>query len=333
MLNTLRRITILGLLLATVSCGSSDLPTVTQVPSAAFSVDRQHNHELSSAKDLESFAATGAECGIDERDVATMVYLPKDGELGNGVIGCSVMRAPARVRDRQLHRQLWTISQALIPDQDEGRIERVILAQDRRSDTLAFVASLDNRGHAWEYGLNLDAVNLKNKDVFEELLSTIIHEYAHILSLNDTQVIYDPVQQLAYEDHTISDVVYETITIKAERNCLGQSGIYDGDACYMPGSHIFEFFMLFWDGYGDNVFAEAVAGEVFDQNPDDFVNDYAGSAPTEDFAETFAAWLMPELEAFEIKASTEAKFQFFNSRSELRNLRHQILSGLQAVRN
>lgn len=329
----LRRITIFAMLVVLTACGSSDLPAVTGIPSAALSPDRGHNHALSSANDLASFGATGAECGIDERDVATMVYLPEDGELGEGVIGCSVMRAPARVRDRQLHRELWDISKALIPDQDEDRIERIILAQDRRSDTLAFVAALDNRGATWEYGLNLDAVNLRNQDIFEELLSTIIHEYAHILSLNDTQVAYDRAQQRAYDDPGMSDEDYEAITIRAERNCLARQGIYDGDACYLPGSHLFEFFMLFWDGYGDDAFIEGSRGEIFDEYPDDFVNDYAGTSPTEDFAETFAAWLMPELDSFEIKISTEEKFGFFNSRPELRNLRQQILDGLEELQS
>ena len=330
--NILKRIIILAPLFALLGCGSSDLPVITQIPSAASSPFSLQRNSISTSDGLVTFASTGAECGIDEREVATIVYLPENGELGEGLIGCSVMRAPARVRDRQLHQELWDISKALIPNIDERRIQRVILAQDRRTDTLAFVASLDNIGQTWEYGLNLDAVNLDNADIYEELLSTIIHEYAHILSLNDTQVSYDPAQQMAYDDLSVSDEVYEAITIKAERNCLVQSGIYDGDACYLPGSHIFEFFMLFWDGYGNNVFKNAASGDLFRENRDDFVNSYAGSSPTEDFAETFAAWVMPELDAFDITPVTDTKFGFFNSRLALVDLREQILDGLDSLK-
>ena len=329
--NILKRIIILAPLLAVLGCGSSDLPVITQIPSAASSPFSLQRNSIATSDGLVTFASTGAECGIDEREVATMVYLPENGELGEGLIGCSVMRAPARVRDRQLHQELWEISKALIPNIDEGRIKRVILAQDRRTDTLAFVASLDNTGQTWEYGLNLDAVNLNNAEVYEELLSTIVHEYAHILSLNDTQVSYDPAQQLAYDDLSVSDEAYEAITVKAERNCLVQSGIYDGDACYLPGSHLFEFFMLFWDSYGNNAFEDAANGELFRDNRNDFVNSYAASSPTEDFAETFAAWVMPELEAFEITAVTDTKFSFFNSRPALVDLREQILDGLDRL--
>ncbi len=331
MAKILRRIIIFGSMLVLSACGSSDLPAVTQIPSAAKTpITLQHNM-IASTEGLVTFASTGAECGIDEREVATMVYLPKNGDLGDGLIGCSVMRAPARVRDKKLHRELWDISKALIPDTDEIRIERVILAQDRRTDTLAFVATLDNRGQAWEYGLNLDAVDLDDPDVFEELLSTIVHEYAHILSLNDTQVSYDPAQQLAYDDLSVSDVAYEAITIQAERNCLAQRGIYDGDACYKPGGHMFEFFMLFWDSYGDDAFTRASTGELYDNHAKDFVNSYAGSSPTEDFAESFAAWVMPDTDAFEITAVVDTKFSFFNSRPELVSLREQILDGLDAI--
>ena len=91
--NILKRIIILAPLLAVMGCGSSDLPVITQIPSAAtapFSLQRN----ISSTDGLVTFASTGAECGIDEREVATIVYLPKNGELGEGLIGCSVMRAP-----------------------------------------------------------------------------------------------------------------------------------------------------------------------------------------------------------------------------------------------
>ena len=328
-LKSLSRIIFLAPVFGLMSCVETGLPTVSETPKAATS-----SLIVSSPDEQEfaDFAATGAECGIDEREVATMVYLPTRGSLGPGALGCTSLRPPARVKDTELHEELWEMSKALIPDRDERRIKRVILAQDRRSDTLAFVASLDDDGRTWEYGLNLDAVNLNNSRAYEELLSTIIHEYAHILSLNDTQVSYDPAQQAAYTDISVSDEEYEALTIRAEQRCDSKGGIYDGDACYQPGSHIFEFYMSFWDGYGEDVFAPAARGSIYDRNKSDFVNDYAGTSPSEDFAETFAAWVMPELEAFEITDAVRAKFNFFNSRPSLVNIRNSMLTGLVSLR-
>lgn len=143
---------------------------------------------------------------------------------------------------------------------------------------------------------------------------------------------YDPAQQAAYTDISISDEEYEALTIRAEQRCDSKGGIYDGDACYQPGSYIFEFYMSFWDGYGEDVFAPAARGSIYDRNKSDFVNDYAGTSPSEDFAETFAAWVMPELEAFEITDEVRAKFNFFNSRPSLVNIRNSMLTGLVSLR-
>ena len=327
---SLRRIIFLSLTLGLLSCGEGELPAVSETPSAAASALIAAPDD---AKSLADFAATGAACGIDEREVATMVYLPDaKGDLGQGVLGCGGLRSPMRVRDRALHLELWEMSRALIPDRDERRIRRLVLAQDRRSDTLAFVAALDDEGRTWEYGLNLDAVNLNSGVALEELLSTIVHEYAHILSLNDTQVSYDPRQQEAHSNKGLSADAYEAITVAAERRCLDSDGIYDGDACYAPGSFLFEFYMTFWDGYGDDAFNLASRGKIYDRHEADFVNDYAASSPSEDFAETFAAWVMPELEAFEITATVRAKFNFFNSRPALVRVRNSMLEGLASIK-
>jgi len=332
-LNLLSRIMILGVFLLLSACGASDLPMVSQTPTAANAPLFKTATNPDTTSQLAKFAATGAECGVDEREVATMVYLPKDGELGEGVVGCTLLRSPARVRDEALHLELWNLSKALIPDADEARIKRVILAQDRRSPTLAFVATLDDDGEFWEYGLNLDAVNLNNTAVFEQLLSTIIHEYAHILSLNSSQVDYDLDQKRADEDPFMSIEDYEAVTIRAEERCLRAHGIYDGNACFRPGSYMYDFYLSFWDGYGEDVLNLAARGQVFDRNEDDFVNSYAGSSPSEDFAETFAAWLMPDVEDFDITSRVHEKFNFFAGRPSLMRVRNQIHEGLVRVRS
>ena len=312
-----------------VGCGESSLPTISLVPSAA------SNPRLSSAVLGEAdneFAATGAECGIDRRQVATMVYLPLGEDLGEGILGCVRLRAPARVRDSDLHSRLWSITRALIPDADELRIERFIVAQDGRTDTLAFVASLDDTGQGWEYGINLVDLNLIDRTVFEELLSTIVHEYAHILTLNETQVDYDAVLLAAYTDMEMSDAEYDALVEQVEADCSQAIGIFDGEVCFRPGSHLYAFHRVFWDGYGENALERGFDGSLFSDHGLDFVNDYAATSPTEDFAESFSAWLLREHEAFMITEQVEAKFDFFEGRPDLVAVRDQIAAGIDQVR-
>jgi len=328
-IKALIRIIFLGAALVLASCDQTSLPEVTMLPSA---VSNSRASGASPSEEDDAFAATGAECGIDRREVATMVYLPMGADLGEGILGCVLLRAPARVRNAELHERLWTLSRALIPDADEFRIERFILAQDGRTDTLAFVATLDDQGRSWEYGINLQDLNLLERPVFEELLSTIIHEYAHILTLNETQVTYDSDLLDAYADMEMSDAEYEALLAKVESDCGAASGVFDGEACFIPGSYLFEFYRGFWDWYGEDAQELAFEGTLFEEYEADFVNDYAATSPTEDFAETFAAWLMPEHEAFLITETVEDKFAFFESQPELMALRAQIEAGLEEVR-
>ena len=329
MIKALIRIIFLGAALTLAGCDHTSLPEVSMLPAAA-SNPRASSASQSDAAD--DFVATGAECGIDRRQVATMVYLPMGSDLGEGILGCVLLRAPARVRNAGLHDRLWTISRALIPDADEFRIERFILAQDGRTDTLAFVATLDDQGRSWEYGINLQDLNLLDRSVFEELLSTIIHEYAHILSLNETQVTYDSALLASYTDMEMSDAEYEALLVEVEADCNVASGVFDGEACFMPGSYLFDFYHGFWDWYGEDALELAFQGTLFKDYRTDFVNDYAATSPTEDFAESFAAWLMPEHGAFLITETVEDKFAFFESQPELMTLRDQIEAGLDEVR-
>ena len=329
MIKALIRIIFLGAALALASCDQTSLPKVSMLPSAA---TNPRSSSASQTEEADEFAATGAECGIDRREVATMVYLPMGSDLGEGILGCVLLRAPARVRNAGLHDRLWTISRALIPDGDEFRIERFILAQDGRTDTLAFVATLDDQGRSWEYGINLQDLNLLDRSVFEELLSTIIHEYAHILTLNETQVTYDSALLDSYTDMEMSDAEYEALLVEVEADCSAAAGVFDGEACFMPGSYLFDFYRGFWDWYGEDALELAFEGTLFEDYGTDFVNDYAATSPTEDFAESFAAWLMPEHEAFLITETVEDKFAFFESQPELMTLRAQIEAGLDEVR-
>lgn len=166
------------------------------------------------------------------------------------------------------------------------------------SDTLAYVYQ-DSDPQYW-----ILAANLATADDEELLVATLIHEYAHILTLATDE--FDPAG-----------------------TCDADIELMEG--CPAEDSVLGAFRERFWDGYGD----EAPAGDNTDPdiawdfylaNEDDFVSDYAATNVVEDIAESFAVWVM--------EASSDGdsvvgeKLRFFDEYPELSAIRERIRAEL-----
>lgn len=165
---------------------------------------------------------------------------------------------------------------------------------DPNSDTLAYVTSDEDDPTKWVF-----AANLAYADDPELLLSTIVHEYAHLLSLGIDDV--DP-------DATECDTEWS------------------GAGCLLPDSDLERFAQRFWTGYDDapardNVDSD-VAGEFYAAHEGDFVSDYAATNASEDFAETFATYVLePDTDADSVIGE---KFAFFAALPEYADARERI---------
>jgi hypothetical protein len=133
------------------------------------------------------------------------------------------------------------------------------------SDTLAYVSRDVDDPAAW-----MLVANAAYADDADTLLQTLIHEYAHVLSLNVDQVP------------------------EASGPC---DTLELGEGCALPTAFIYAFQTEFWDAYGDdapepdNDDAD-VADAFYAAHEEDFVSDYAATNVTEDFAESFAAFVL-----------------------------------------
>ena len=167
---------------------------------------------------------------------------------------------------------------------------------DPDSDMLAYVASGDDPTK-WVFAANLAYAG--DRDL---LLTTLIHEYAHMLSLGA-------------DDTDPSAVECETE--------------WAGAGCLRPDSDLQRFADRFWAEYTDapardNVDADA-AWEFSQAHEDDFVSDYAATNVSEDFAETFAAYVVePDVDATD--SVVGRKFAFFNTLPEYASARDRIRS-------
>lgn len=153
-------------------------------------------------------------------------------------------------------------------------------------------------------------VNLAVDDSYE-LAVTMIHEYAHLLSLNSTQV--DP------------DVDWSR---------CGETWIFEG--CPEDDAVIARFQDSFWDMYGYDV-PDGIAGasdveEFWSAREEQFVSEYAATSVVEDFAESFTTWVLLEgapPARFGFDGLAADKVDFFDSDPAVIGERDRILAAIQ----
>lgn len=162
--------------------------------------------------------------------------------------------------------EIWTMFVGVVTEQvaaDTFNSYRVGDSAD--SDTMAYVSRDVDDPSQW-----MLVANAAYADDADTLLQTLVHEYAHVLSLNVDQV------PESYGD-------CDTLELS--------------EGCALPTSFIYEFQTEFWDAYGpdapgpDNDDPE-VADAFYAEYEEDFVSDYAATNVTEDFAESFAAFVL-----------------------------------------
>lgn len=131
------------------------------------------------------------------------------------------------------------------------------------SDTLAYVYQ-DEDPQYWVL-----AANLATSDDPTQLIATLVHEYAHILTLGVDEL----------------DVDAASCELQLDEGCA-------------DGSILGAFEQEFWSGYTDapdpaNTDGD-LAYEFYLAHEDDFVSDYAATNVVEDIAESFMTWVIED---------------------------------------
>lgn len=153
------------------------------------------------------------------------------------------------------------------------------------------------------YYIALDATGA---DEPEELDRTMIHEFAHLMTLREEQVPRD-------EDAIDTCEVYSA-----------------GDGCPAPESYLAQFSAEFWPGvlFDDIEDGNAEATTArYEADIEAFVTEYAATSPSEDIAEIFAEWVLAdELPTGDTVA--EQKMYFFEDFPEAIAIRDNIRENL-----
>ena len=162
------------------------------------------------------------------------------------------------------------------------------------SDTLAYVYQSDDP----DYWILAD--NLATSQERTDLIGTLVHEYAHILTLG--------VDQVTPEYSSCDTIVLD-------------------EGCADAGSAIGAWTAQFWAPYGESAPAldnsdSDVAYDFYLAHEDDFVDDYAATNAVEDIAETFMTWVVQDDPTGTSVVAT--KFAFFENYPDLVAVRDRI---------
>jgi hypothetical protein len=204
--------------------------------------------------------------------------------------------------DTARHQELWKFYTDLIPANQRTMIGEFIIFSDGVDGT---IGAVDEANNPDEWTLEIDVIDAMDLGM---LSTTLVHEFAHILTLGDDQL----------DENAAVCPVYETL-----------------DGCSRSDSYINDFYNAFWtDIYAewestvlvDDEVDEDMVYEFYDQYPDQFVSDYAPTGPEEDIAETWIYFVFGEKPAGDTIA--EEKILFFYNYPELVKLRQQILNGM-----
>lgn len=219
--------------------------------------------------------------------------------------------------DQDKHREVWEMFRQLIPEQARSLLSGLIIFTDGRDETLAYVEPDSNDNDQW-----LLAVDIMDADESMAMKATLLHEFAHLLTLQNKQMDMNEEVLVAEEDDPIHAI--------AEEACAYY--FVSGMGCIKEASYLNQFYSQFWTDIADEWRERGVEDDedelekFYGDYEIRFVTEYAAASPEEDIAETWTYFILsPLTDGNEI---WEQKILFFRQYPEQLQLRVDILNRL-----
>ena len=243
--------------------------------------------------------------------------------MGDAITDPVYAPVPNDLRDYQqdtvAQEKIWSYFTSVIPADQRTMVAGFVLYTDGTSGSMGAVEQMYDP-HYWMFEMDLiDGGN------FPDLATTTIHEFGHLLTLNDSQVTTDLV---VFENPHDQQIYNQESAI-----C---PNYFTFEGCSRTDSYLNTFFNRFWP----DIYAEwqAIDAETDQDLLDEklsrfhlkytsqFVSDYAVTSPSEDIAETFMDFIFVPRPSGTTVA--DQKTLFFYDYPEMVALRQHILQSL-----
>ncbi|GAB4504553.1 MAG: hypothetical protein Fur0043_15470 [Anaerolineales bacterium] len=275
---------------------------------------------LSAATDFNE--ETGQESPEEPEEQYLVTYLVTGDDLASPYLEEVPKELTPYQEDETEHRAVWNLFTRLIPPAGRADLAEFAILTDGPDNLLAAVTQTASDPARWALEVDiLDAADRRN------LTYTLIHEYAHLLTLGPSQVIPS---RLIFDNPEDEDIYFQ------EASACPQ--YFPGEGCSHPESYLNAFFHRFWaDIHAEwqdvNLIEDddayyAALDEFYVAYADRFVTDYAATNPEEDIAEAFTFFVLSAPPAGDNIA--EEKILFFYEYPELVQMRAHILTTICA---
>lgn len=276
--------------------GAEDLPDGSN-PTCLATMAGMLDFDSYDEDDYEDFE--GSDLEFDE-EIILVTYQVDGDEIGDPLFAANIPDELLPYQeDTERHQELWEFASAIMPAEQRTMLGEFIIFSDGAYNVLGAV---DDADVAPLWTLEIDIVDSAD---LAGLSTTLIHEFGHMVTLNDEQV---------------GD---------GSANC---STYVSDDGCTAPDSYLNAFYDRFWSEiYEDwseitNDGDEDLIEDFYNEYPDQFVSDYAATSPEEDIAESWTYFIFAPRPAGD--GIADEKVLFFYEYPELVEVRQQIINGL-----
>lgn len=224
-------------------------------------------------------------------------------------------------RGKQIIDEHWYIFSNLIPKEYREELKYVYLTDTADDNVFAVGGKDDDIG-----AMILMFGHLNPHEYIPLNRSTLIHEFGHILTLNETQI---NIEEELSTNEDLTDEEIETFKDSCDT-------IYGNRGCAKEDSYLNSFYVNFWENIIDthqeiDWDEKAEYEEFFFKHEDHFFNSYQGTNISEDIAESFTFFIQLHSDARDKSDIKYQKIDFFYDYDELIELRTSILESLYTL--
>lgn len=311
----------LTLLFFALACSAADLtetaPT-TSPSTSAQAIEQASCPEVTSA--IASAATITEGLQLPDEETRLVTYSVDGNELGTPLYETVTPELQAKQTDTATQQAIWDYFATLIPEQNREFLTEFSVLTDGTDNLLAAVAQSQNDPADWR--LEVDIADAQDR---EGLTFTLIHEFGHLLTLNEEQV--SPSMAVFNNQNDLAVLQHEAAMC---------TSFFAHEGCSKRDSYLNQFYQRFWsDKYEEWFQVESITdeylyytrlNEFYEKYQDQFVTEYAVTNPVEDIAETWTYFvLMSKPHGSTI---AEQKVLFFYEYPELVELRQAIVNNL-----